>query len=550
MSIELAYDLEDSDAKLSSASIVGDVTPDSARIWIRTYATGVWWLVVTAERIEDAQRPLVEGEVAEHLERLGVQPVFAEPWDFANATDRTHTFLVEGLEPGRRYHYTLYADASLAAEGIGRRREIGFREDCSFRTPEVDPSSVCFGLYSCHDPFEKRQVRLGLWRELGEVLDETGADFCIGAGDQVYVDSTTDDVWVWLRKHKRDLVERHVRPDQTVDEAALLDEMVGLFRYFYRRSWALPDIRRVFRRYPQYMIWDDHEIMDGWGSLTKKERSQRLDRLLEWEDVEFNERLSQLMFTAATRVYREYQHGHNPETAEGQYDYEFERGAFAFYVLDMRGDHDIERTQPRHRRLLGEPQHRRFRSWVRRKHADGAQVLFVVAPVPVVHWRSFAVNRLDLGTFKDDFRDEWDHETNQKERDDFLEPLLEYSQETGCPVVILSGDVHCGGIFRIHDSSRPSATLWQVTSSPISRSPVPDLLRHLTRRDGVLSGSKTLFFDRKALWTENNFGLVRAELDDQQQLHVRADLYAGESDDDEAGVLSRRRVELYSDVEA
>ena len=35
----------------------------------------------------------------------------------------------------------------------------------------------------------------------------------------------------------------------------------------YRLNWSRDPVRRVLANVPTYMMWDDHDIRDGWGSL-------------------------------------------------------------------------------------------------------------------------------------------------------------------------------------------------------------------------------------------------------------------------------------------
>ena len=69
---------------------------------------------------------------------------------------------------------------------------------------------------------------------------------------------------------------------------------------------------------PTLMMWDDHDIFDGWGSL--------MDR------TEFDERL----YRAAERVFVEYQHLRNPGTtfaAHPPFGYSFWRGDVGFHAV-------------------------------------------------------------------------------------------------------------------------------------------------------------------------------------------------------------------------
>ena len=35
----------------------------------------------------------------------------------------------------------------------------------------------------------------------------------------------------------------------------------------YRFNWSRDPVRQILANVPTYMIWDDHDIRDGWGSL-------------------------------------------------------------------------------------------------------------------------------------------------------------------------------------------------------------------------------------------------------------------------------------------
>ena len=193
------------------------------------------------------------------------------------------------------------------------------------------------------------------------------------------------------------------------------------------------------------------------------------------------------MWRAACRAYYEYEHSHNPPTAvdlqkpdDCQWDYAFRQGDAAFYVLDMRGHHDVEKNKGKKNDLdpniiLGQAQFDRFTAWLNSADAKAARVLFVVSPVPVVHWIDRLVNYVDLGEAKDDFMDEWGHETNWVERNQLLEAVFRQIDKSGRKLVFLSGDVHCASVFRMQHRKFPAARVYQVTSSAISRKPAPKI---------------------------------------------------------------------------
>ena len=143
--------------------------------------------------------------------------------------------------------------------------------------------------------------------------------------------------------------------------------MRSWYRDVYRGYWGFEGVQRVFDGYPTYMIWDDHEIGDGWGSHYFREGNAQdgLRRMLPDLDergLTYDEglELMQRMFRAAQQTYVEYQHSHDPPTPDRALDYAFRRGGCAFYVLDGRGQRDIERESYR---ILGREQFDRFADW-------------------------------------------------------------------------------------------------------------------------------------------------------------------------------------------
>ncbi|WP_185022410.1 alkaline phosphatase D family protein, partial [Pseudomonas frederiksbergensis] len=91
----------------------------------------------------------------------------------------------------------------------------------------------------------------------------------IGGGDQVYVDCQDNkyfpDIWEWLQDNKDELVKTYARNGK-LHPPSLDIYLLSLYRWYYRVYWKFPHMQEIFSRIPQYMIWDDHEIMDGWGS--------------------------------------------------------------------------------------------------------------------------------------------------------------------------------------------------------------------------------------------------------------------------------------------
>ena len=43
----------------------------------------------------------------------------------------------------------------------------------------------------------------------------------------------------------------------------------------YRLNWSRDPVRRVLANVPTYMMWDDHDIRDGWGSSAGRQPDAR-----------------------------------------------------------------------------------------------------------------------------------------------------------------------------------------------------------------------------------------------------------------------------------
>ena len=346
-------------ARLKVAAVVGHTTSESVRLWLRTARPGEFSLFLyqhdralapaggqareTALRAALNSVPVSVDELERHLPELR-----RDDFRVIDYADDTTTVLdIHGLTPDTRYGYLLYArDQERIILGHNRLR--------CFRTPppEAERRPFQFALFSCHMPyavnglFEKRTdvTNLDMWDFLGASLQRHSneLDLVIAGGDQCYSDGVaTLDIWQHLNRIMRKESGQLLPEEET---------MLSWYRDIYRGYWGFKSVQQVFDSFPTYMIWDDHEIGDGWGSyyFRPEGESDGLHRLLpayreRGLSYEEGRALMQRMFRASRQAYIEYQHSHNPPTAQGHFDYGFRRGGCAFYVLDGRGQRDIER---------------------------------------------------------------------------------------------------------------------------------------------------------------------------------------------------------------
>jgi len=530
------HERDDLANRLSDACIIGHTTTNSAKIWVRVAVAGEYTCVVSKQRIKVDSTEIGNQPVEAYLISKGIQTAALLMHNITTETDKTFVFELSGLDENTTYHYAVVACPGVA---VHPRWRFGFEKAHCFKTPPQESNAVTFGFFSCHDPFKKGTSGIDLWDDFYDVLNEHEASFVIAGGDQVYIDSTKEDIWKWVNKNKDQLWDefRH-------NEQGLIDYFKTIYRYVYRKYWSFAELRKVFRRFPMYMIWDDHEIMDGWGSYTDDELSDKLDSLFEWENKEQNLFIAYAMFKAAKAIYIEYQHSHNPNTDADQFDYAFSKGDVGVYTLDMRGHRKYTGNNDGHS-VLGVDQFKRFKNWIESSEAQSKKALFIVSTVPVVHWNSTFVNALDISGAKDDFRDEWDHESNFKERDKILDLVFNYSKTSDKPVIFLSGDVHCAAAFKLtRRGNNSNAKVFQFTSSAITRPPAPKISSAFILSGGKLGhekGGKITSFEKLLFMTRHNFGLIKCKTRGDA-FEVWGYLYSSDNAD---GELIQSRVRLF-----
>ena len=510
-------------ARLRVGAIVGHATSESVRMWLRTGGPGRFTLL-----LYDCGEAMGSSSVRASLRAaLGRVPVSAEeagdilsalravPFEVSGyAHDTTRVLDIGDLGPDTRYGYALHSD------GDGGKVILGHNRLRSFRTPPREDEGRPFqvALFSCHMPYRvsglfRKRTDVGdidAWDFLGATLDRhrDTVDVVIAGGDQCYSDGVaTLDIWKLLNRSMR-REAGGLLPDE--------QSMRSWYRDIYRGYWGFEGVRRVFDSYPTYMIWDDHEIGDGWGShyLADDGPDDSLARILpnladKGLTRDDGRRLVHRMFRAACHVYREYQHGHNPRTgADGVWDYSFSRGGAAFYVLDGRGHRDIERDSFR---ILGEEQFRRFEAWADALDPEETPFMFVVSAVPVLHARSALTNAdlqfpLRAAGLGDDLRDSWEHSLHDEERAALMDILFRAARR-GVRPCILSGDVHVSAVFGITDDD--GHRVWQLTSSAVTYH-VPRALGWALRFGAADDGEtpEGYGFRRLALYTGTSYALV------------------------------------------
>lgn len=276
---------------------------------------------------------------------------------------RTAIAEASGLRSDWLYRYAVVRQGRTIANGKG-----------SFRTMP-DPGSmahltVC--AISCSVAEED-----GLWEALGKHIKNAQPQLLLMMGDQLYLDEGRVNLFASESR----------RQSRAKRRAAIVEK--------YRENWSRPVVRDVLANIPVYMMWDDHDIRDGWGSAasdspTLVARHPRGQRIFD---------LCRDYYEDCRGAYWHFQACHNPRPSDVLIDatlpnfidgppapgtrrampYAFRCGRLVVLVLDSRGDRDVFReTLP----ILGDEQWQ-FIEAVLAGLAPDVEALAVVTATPI-----------------------------------------------------------------------------------------------------------------------------------------------------------------------
>ena len=385
---------------------------------------------------------------------------------------RMGTFELSGLTPGATLRYAvdcaplgLPASMPLALLAEASRRH-------SFRLLPADtgrPLRVV--LLSCNAiEHSDERNRFDMWKRLRAQIDAGRVDLLIHGGDQIYA----DDIW-----HKH---EKH-------EALPSLEALTAEYREEYVRLWGNNlEIRGVLASCPSMMMWDDHDIYDGFGSNDD-------------DDLPSSRRYLQ----AAAQAFRDFQAVNNPPLdpaylkhrdgtqvpANDSFFSCFRSHGVGFILLDARMNRNYERST-----VLGAHQFRILETVLEAWRADTTlRWVYVLVGVPVVHAEvaaGLAISEMsgDVLGARDDLRDNWVSPNNLAECRRLLMGLFDFMvQRPDVEVTLLGGDAHVGTVARIWSSihvlpNGSAPEFYQVTSSGIAH-PAPSGLKAFVIRQGA-----------------------------------------------------------------
>jgi phosphodiesterase/alkaline phosphatase D-like protein len=387
---------------------VGHTTQTSTRLWVRC-ATGVSNLV-----------EILPGGV-----NLAA--------DLTDLERGVYILDVEGLAPGTA-HTIIVRDDDGAPIGAPVR----------VTTASAAPSTMRLWFGSCYSRFSGTAI----WNTMLKRMPIAPPDALFLLGDQAYADEGRE----WPGQGL---------PYFTQTGAAL----EASYESLYERSWTDSVVANVLASVPTYMTWDDHDLVDDWGSDPSKRLTLAPARA---------------QYNAISRVYRRYQRSRGPGPIDAALDYGVQIGTIAVYMMDLRSQRGVDAATP----IVGNAQHQRLSEWIDGL-GDEVQLLVVGSSVPItfINQATVKAGMDDNRDLELDLADQWNYpgrapnlNDNRPELVRLLDRLCAW-QAGGRQVIVVGGDVHMAYGHKLR--SNDGKEILSLVTSPLAAGPMDSFKQEL-----------------------------------------------------------------------
>lgn len=298
-----------------------------------------------------------------------------------------------------------------------------------------------------------------MWDKLAAEHGATPFSLLLMGGDQVYADSLWTNVPTLKAWNELDRAEKVKRKATRT----MVDQLDRFYCDLYCQQWSRPEVARMLARVPSAMMWDDHDIFDGWGSYPA--------------DLQ-NCEVYQAIYAAAAKYFRLFQlrTGANAALVDpglSHHSWQLNFRGYQILALDNRATRTLTQVMSR-------------AQWDRINDVLATSTtghLLVMTGVPVVYRDfSFSEAALDATPWEeeltDDLKDHWRAKAHEGERARLIMRLLDNARlrrksgkvgKEGLEpkTLILSGDVHVGCLGVIQDKREGVLNIHQLVSSGI-----------------------------------------------------------------------------------
>lgn len=348
---------------------------------------------------------------------------------------------------------------------------FGFRVPAVTAMPRIAYGS-CNGFASLKLQKSVKANKNERWVHLAKRHQELPFHLLLLGGDQVY----GDELWETNKALKDWNALDWADGNRRGFSQGIRETTRRFYSRLYPSRWGQPEVAAVLSSIPTLMMWDDHDIFDGWGSYQPERQASPV---------------FQGVFEEAREAFRVFQRQSSPQEAAlpgdsgslaPQHGFSFAhvfgggKERVAVLALDMRSQRTDEQ-------VLSKEHWDALFVWL-----DGQmnlRHLLVMSSIPVVYPSFEIVERLlaripGHQELEDDLRDHWSSRPHRGERLRLVHRLLAFARNCGTRVTILSGDVHVGAVGVIRSEREGGEThasvVNQLTSSAIVHPPPPALL--------------------------------------------------------------------------
>jgi hypothetical protein len=354
--------------------------------------------------------------------------------------------------------------------------------------PEMNkPLRMAYG--SCcgfsHPKYMKNvEDKNAMWKVLTAQHQTKPYHLMMMGGDQIYADSIWD-----VAASIKEWYDQSGKKRKAAPFTKTMDAEVEAF-YFdtYCRRWSQKEVTAVMSQIPTLMMWDDHDIFDGWGSYPPEQQESKV-----FQGIYTRAREHFRLFQLQAKDDNDLSQAILPGTPGFTYAYRI--GDVAVIALDMRS----ERTQ---NQVMSLETWNKIQDWMYTELSEkitpggtnqpACKHLLVMSGIPVVYVNSNMIESA-LGwlpgqqDLEDDFKDQWLSLTHQGERLRIIHRLLKFSKDTKCRVTIVSGDVHVAALgyvesTRDRQGDDAANVINQLISSGMVHTPPPGIIVYLMEK--------------------------------------------------------------------
>ena len=291
-----------------------------------------------------------------------------------------------------------------------------------------------------------------LWKEMSARHAKAPYHLLLQGGDQVYA----DEMWETQQVMKDWVALSWKKGNAAPVTQEMTDVLTAFYFNLYVERWSQPEVAKVLATVPSITMWDDHDLIDGWGSYPEERQTCKVFGAI-WKAASkafavFQQHLDDTeqrpgsisgMRPDATAKF--------PVTA-GAFSYGYNINGISILAIDMRS----QRTVDDH--VITKEHWDEIFKWLDER-PEGCH-LIVMSSIPVVYpgfdtletVLAFVPGHQDL---EDDMRDHWRSRPHKAERLRMVHRLLGMSALKKIRVTLVSGDVHVAALGIVESTRDP-----------------------------------------------------------------------------------------------